>query len=72
MTTTTHTSHRVGRAAASNDGAPFTPEERDALLRMTPAERIADTAHRRADAIAHAIDDERHASLAARVLSLQS
>jgi hypothetical protein len=68
--TTTHTSHRVGRAAASNDGAPFTPEERDALLQMTPAVRIADTqGHRQARAIADRIAEER---LTARVLGLQS
>jgi hypothetical protein len=70
VTTSMHATH-TALMDASTAFAPFA-DQRDALLRMTPAERAADTTHRRAVLIADNIDDERRdADLADYLLGMQ-
>jgi hypothetical protein len=70
VTTSMHATYTALMDASTAD-APFA-DQRDALLRMTPAERAADTTHQRAVSIAHDIDTERRtADLAGYLLSMQ-
>jgi hypothetical protein len=70
MTTTPHTTYTALMDASTAD-APCV-DQRDALLRMTPAQRAADAAHRRATLIADNIDHERRtADLAGYLLGMQ-
>jgi hypothetical protein len=70
VTTTLHATYTALMDASTAD-APCV-DQRDALLRMTPTERAADTTHRRATFIADNIDYERRdADLAGYLLNMQ-
>jgi hypothetical protein len=69
VTTSMHATYTALMDASTAD-APCV-DQRDALLRMTPTERAADTTHRRATFIADNIDTERLGDLAGYLLSMQ-
>jgi hypothetical protein len=67
VTTTLHATYTALMDASTAD-APCV-DQRDALLRMTPTERAADTTHRRATFIADC--ERRDADLAGYLLNMQ-